>query len=125
MGTRSVLELLLDKIIETKKAAARSAVTAADACVYAWFDECAALADVSPDEQDFDRLMRQDDHVLTTEQAHNLCDAYGLSILQELLDKLRETLRDGEQFGFPFPVQIYRSKENSKQFILTILNQES
>ncbi len=105
---------------EARKAAWRSATKSATLHLGVWLEYCADMARQAASPEAFDRMMQgHGTNQLTADEVSLCCQLFeeGRS---ELLERVRGMLKPAD---FPFAVQVYQSKENTGNFILTIPNQ--
>lgn len=120
MSARDYAWLQLNEADEARKAAHRNAEKSAMLYLMLWLEECAESARSATTPEAFDLMMRGHHTYQFQSGEASTCGRQFGETRTELLERIRGMLSD---IDFPFPVQVYQSKENHGNFILTIPNQ--
>ena len=120
MSARDCAWLQLNEADEARKAAHRNAEKSAMLYLMLWLEECAESARSATTPEAFDLKMRSNHTYELQSGEASTCGRQFGETRTELLERIRGMLSD---IDFPFPVQVYQSKENRGNFILTIPNQ--
>ncbi|MGE5299256.1 MAG: hypothetical protein ACM3KF_04415 [Acidobacteriota bacterium] len=105
---------------EARKAAHRNAEKSATLYLVLWLESCAEWAWSATTPEAFDLMMRSNHtYELQSGEVSTCCQQFD-ETSTELLERIRGMLSN---IDFPFAVQVYQSKENHGNFILTIPNQ--